>query len=133
MSEPLNQIEVGMIQTTVTHYARCMKGVLPKEVHQQFEQLAKKILEMECDLTVISSAAYLGQRGGQVKSKAKAKAVRENGKLGGRPANTLFCWECAPTHQDPDNARLIDVSGNRYYQHKSCSCCNEPAHYRLDQ
>jgi hypothetical protein len=30
-------------------------------------------------------AAQLGARGGKVKSKAKAKAARENGKLGGRP------------------------------------------------
>jgi hypothetical protein len=31
------------------------------------------------------AAAILGRRGGQVKSDAKAKAVRENGKKGGRP------------------------------------------------
>lgn len=30
-------------------------------------------------------AKYLGQRGGKVKSEAKAKASRENGKKGGRP------------------------------------------------
>jgi Protein of unknown function (DUF2442) len=30
-------------------------------------------------------AARLGRRGGKVKSKAKAKAARANGKLGGRP------------------------------------------------
>lgn len=31
------------------------------------------------------AAVSLGKRGGQVKSKAKTKAVRENGKKGGRP------------------------------------------------
>ena len=30
-------------------------------------------------------AVALGRKGGKVKSAAKAKAVRENGKLGGRP------------------------------------------------
>jgi hypothetical protein len=32
-----------------------------------------------------SAAQTLGRLGGLAKSKAKAKAVRENGKLGGRP------------------------------------------------
>jgi hypothetical protein len=31
------------------------------------------------------NAVALGRRGGKVKSKAKTRAVRENGKLGGRP------------------------------------------------
>jgi len=30
-------------------------------------------------------AKQLGKKGGKVKSEAKTKAVRENGKLGGRP------------------------------------------------
>lgn len=31
------------------------------------------------------AAALLGRKGGQVRSEAKTRAVRENGKLGGRP------------------------------------------------
>lgn len=31
------------------------------------------------------AAVSLGRRGGSVRSEAKARAVRENGKLGGRP------------------------------------------------
>ena len=34
---------------------------------------------------VQEAAAALGRKGGSVKSKAKARAARENGKLGGRP------------------------------------------------
>ena len=34
-------------------------------------------------------AQQLGKLGGQVKSEAKAKAVRENGKKGGRPKREL--------------------------------------------
>lgn len=34
------------------------------------------------------AAAILGRKGGSVKSKAKAQASRENGKLGGRPRKT---------------------------------------------
>jgi hypothetical protein len=41
------------------------------------------------DLIGITSAAtLLGKKGGVVKSAAKAAAVRENGKLGGRPRKT---------------------------------------------
>jgi hypothetical protein len=36
-----------------------------------------------------SAAALLGRKGGSVKSEAKALAVRENGKRGGRPQKTL--------------------------------------------
>ena len=35
-----------------------------------------------------SAAQTLGRLGGLAKSKAKAEAVRENGKLGGRPVGT---------------------------------------------
>jgi hypothetical protein len=35
-----------------------------------------------------SAAQALGRLGGLAKSKAKAKAVRENGKLGGRPVGS---------------------------------------------
>jgi hypothetical protein len=37
------------------------------------------------DLDIHSAAAALGRLGGLAKSAAKARAVRENGKLGGRP------------------------------------------------
>lgn len=35
------------------------------------------------------SASVLGKKGGTVKSKAKSKASRENGKKGGRPKKNL--------------------------------------------
>ena len=38
------------------------------------------------DLDIHSAAAALGRLGGLAKSADKAQAVRENGKLGGRPA-----------------------------------------------
>jgi hypothetical protein len=37
------------------------------------------------DKAVQKAAALLGRRGGSVRSEAKTAAVRENGKLGGRP------------------------------------------------
>jgi hypothetical protein len=37
------------------------------------------------------AAQALGKLGGKVKSKAKAKASRENGKLGGRPPSCPKC------------------------------------------
>ena len=37
------------------------------------------------------AARFLGRIGGSAKSKAKAKAVRENGKLGGRPRKYPAC------------------------------------------
>jgi hypothetical protein len=39
----------------------------------------------ESDLRMKAAAAELGRRGGKVRSEAKTSAVRENGKLGGRP------------------------------------------------
>jgi hypothetical protein len=39
---------------------------------------------------VSSAAVILGRKGGQVKSEAKAAAVRANGKLGGRPSGKLI-------------------------------------------
>ena len=41
---------------------------------------------------ISKAAAALGRRGGSVSSPAKAKAVRENGKLGGRPLK--YCPTC---------------------------------------
>lgn len=38
------------------------------------------------------SAVVLGKLGGSVKSDKKAKAVRENGKKGGRPKQHNFCF-----------------------------------------
>jgi hypothetical protein len=43
---------------------------------------------MDTKITVSDAARILGQRGGAVKSTAKATAARENGKLGGRPKIT---------------------------------------------
>jgi hypothetical protein len=50
-------------------------------------------------------AALLGRRGGQAKSKRKAAAGRENGKLGGRPLK--YCPKCA----DEDGERSLLVGG----------------------
>jgi hypothetical protein len=41
---------------------------------------------------ISQAAAALGRRGGSVTSKRKAAAVRENGKLGGRPLK--YCPKC---------------------------------------
>lgn len=131
MSEPLNQIEIAMIQTTVAHYARCMKAIVTSEVHQQYRQLASKLIEMECDLAFVSAAAQLGKRGGQTTSTRKADAVRKNGKLGGRPQSTLLCWECASKCPSSYAARFVDISSKRYYQGRACSGCNEQAQYRV--
>lgn len=42
---------------------------------------------------ISKAAAAMGRRGGAVTSPRKAKAVRENGKLGGRPLK--YCPTCA--------------------------------------
>ena len=41
--------------------------------------------EKNTDVKISEAAAALGRKGGKSKSEAKAKAARENGKLGGRP------------------------------------------------
>lgn len=130
MAGEFNEVEVVMLTMSVQHYSKCVE--MTAEQKLAWELLLDKVRRYGVPFVSPETlAALLGKRGGQVTSKAKAKAVRENGKLGGRPASTLFCWECAPPRQDPDNARLIDVSANRYYQGKPCSACNEQAHYRL--
>lgn len=43
---------------------------------------------MDTKITLSDAARILGQRGGAVKSTAKATAARKNGKLGGRPKIT---------------------------------------------
>lgn len=133
MTAALNVIEIAMVQMTVVHYAKCMKMVLTEEQHQQYRQLAMKLNLIEANLTLHSAAQHLGSQGGKAKSKAKTKAVRENGKLGGRPASDLFCWHCAPESGSVLNDRLIDISDSRYYKYKSCSVCGEKAHYRLSK
>lgn len=45
----------------------------------------RKSFLAESDLRMKAAAAELGRRGGKARSKAKTSAVRENGKLGGRP------------------------------------------------
>jgi len=50
---------------------------------------ATKVKTASGNWDVISrSAAEMGRRGGSKSSEAKAAAVRENGKLGGRPRKT---------------------------------------------
>lgn len=39
--------------------------------------------------TLTEAAAVLGRKGGQVKSEAKARAARDNGKKGGRPRKSV--------------------------------------------
>jgi hypothetical protein len=48
---------------------------------------------------ISAAAAALGRKGGSAKSEAKAKAVRENGKLGGRP----------PKIDDEDSPETLEV------------------------
>jgi hypothetical protein len=43
------------------------------------------------DSTLSKAAAELGRRGGLATTKAKVKASRSNGKLGGRPAKYPKC------------------------------------------
>jgi hypothetical protein len=40
-------------------------------------------------MDINKAAATLGRKGGSAKSDAKAKASRENGKLGGRPKKSM--------------------------------------------
>jgi hypothetical protein len=55
----------------------------PMDVQQ--EEIENDFLDSIMELVGIEMASELGKLGGQVKSEAKAKAVRENGKKGGRP------------------------------------------------
>ena len=48
-------------------------------------QLSVKIISCEMVISVKKAAAVLGRKGGKSKSEKKQKAVRENGKKGGRP------------------------------------------------
>jgi len=45
----------------------------------------KKMSAVLTPAVLRAAAAYFGRMGGKSKSAAKVKAVRENGKLGGRP------------------------------------------------
>jgi hypothetical protein len=57
------------------------------EDHTYIQSSCHPQVDME---SVSSAAAILGRKGGLVKSEAKATAVRENGKLGGRPSGKLI-------------------------------------------
>ena len=69
-----------------------------KNVRAGFEGESISIDELDVDISIpgllrdlvgmTSAAALLGRKGGAAKSKAKAAAVRENGKRGGRPRKT---------------------------------------------
>jgi hypothetical protein len=66
-----------------------------KSVYAGFDGMSISLDELDIDIGVVglmrdmvdltSAAAILGRKGGSSKSAAKAQAVRENGKLGGRP------------------------------------------------
>ncbi len=70
------------------------------------------------------AAAVLGRKGGQVKSEAKARAARENGKKGGRPriyGNILgskdvieakgYVYVLTPTASKPFKERVYRING----------------------
>lgn len=77
---------------------RELRGVKPKElksVRAGFDGESISLDALDIDISIAgllrdivgmtSAAALLGRKGGAVKSVAKASAVRENGRLGGRP------------------------------------------------
>ena len=68
-----------------------------------------------------SAAQTLGKLGGLAKSKAKAKAVRENGKLGGRPVKGLsnFCPNLQNTHvkTKTQNQRKAESNAHKAFSH----------------
>ncbi len=98
------------------------------------EELGQVInqLNRQAEPGLYALMASVGAKGGAAKTEAKAAAARNNGAKGGRPASTYFCRECAPLSDDPDNQRLIDVSGSPYARKKTCSECEQPAYYRLE-
>ena len=98
------------------------------------EELGQVInqLHRQAEPGLYALMASAGAKGGAAKTEAKAAAARANGAKGGRPANTYFCRECAPLHDDPDNERLIDCTMSPYAKKKSCSVCSGPVTYRLD-
>ena len=71
-----------------------------------------------------SAAQTLGKLGGLAKSKAKAKAVRENGKLGGRPVKgagglSNFCPNLQNTHvkTKTQNQRKAESNAHKAFSH----------------
>ena len=70
-----------------------------------------------------SAAQALGKLGGLAKSKAKAKAVRENGKLGGRPVGSKnmsnFCPNLQNTHvkTKTQNQRKAESNAHKAFSH----------------
>ena len=59
----------------------------------------KEITQVKTDPNIHSAAQALGRLGGLAKSKAKATAVRENGKLGGRPLGKKDSKPRKPQHK----------------------------------
>lgn len=105
-------------------------------VQRSREELGQVInqLNRQAEPALYAIMASVGAKGGAVKTEVKAAASRANGATGGRPQNTYFCRDCAPTSEDPDNQRLIDCSGSTYARKKkTCSDCGGPAYYRLNR
>ncbi len=102
-------------------------------LEQSREELGKIINQMhkQAEPSLYAFLSSAGAKGGVAKTEAKAVAARSNGAKGGRPANTYFCRECAPTSDDPDNERLIDCSDSTYARKKTCAC-GRPVTYRLE-
>ncbi len=78
-----------------------LRKIQPKDlrsVRAGFDGESISLDELDIDISIphllkdlvgmTSAAALLGRKGGAVKSNAKAAAVRENGKRGGRPRKT---------------------------------------------
>jgi len=56
-----------------------------KKNGKKLVSLAFRLAEQAREEALSDMAKQLGKKGGSVKSEAKTKAVRENGKKGGRP------------------------------------------------
>lgn len=53
---------------------------------------------------ISNAASVLGRKGGSVKSEAKTKAARENGKRGGRPRTVYIDWTSLGPGAEPEDA-----------------------------
>jgi hypothetical protein len=103
----------------------------PQLLQRSREELGQVINQL-AEPGLYNLLASAGAKGGASKTDAKAAASRLNGAKGGRPQNTYFCLECAPTSNDPDNQRLIDCSDSTYARKKACSECGGSVAYRLE-
>jgi hypothetical protein len=58
---------------------------LGRTLFSKMDEKSKKADKMQAETALRAAASAFGRMGGSVKSEAKARAARENGKNGGRP------------------------------------------------